>query len=186
MNQTVPWALKRKALVYFEQTQDWQPAEGVPHYFDNPKNPDESDYVPGGEGWECTEYSYNAEKRGPEHVLRLPGQCVRCYSVDDHEVGCMVAENLAKGVPEFWAPWAMETLPPNAPEFKYSKREWLLFELVDGQILPWMQMGSSWNDWRGNYPEDLKPGEGIVGSHWVVVGPDGPTLEPWATDTQSD
>ncbi len=90
----------------------------------------------------------------------LPDECPRCGWLGCHEEGCMVAANLARGVPAFWAPFAMWTHPAPGCEYVQLHRivgDGMVSETVI--IMKWMTTG-----------RDV---------FFVALGPNGPTLSPW-------
>ena len=95
----------------------------------------------------------------------LPDQCPRCYFVDGHEDGCMVAANMEKGVPAFFAPWVMWRYPSG--------------NLENGLRLFLLDPENPLNG--GNYVCDAKGWSGGKESRTgiVVLGPAGFTLSPW-------
>ncbi len=173
-DQQVPWALGRRALIRWRidpagdggHVSGWHVAIGVledlnmevgrhdPLWVLDPSN--EVDPPPE----ECVvEYRRlgGMERIGDRHVIAtalVPGQCPRCFeSTRPHAPGCMVVANLARGVPAFWAPWAMWEphvhVPPNV-RFHYVRL--------------WNTDGTECN-------ADELPS--------VALGPSGPTLSPW-------
>lgn len=108
----------------------------------------------------------------PGNSCQCKNRCPRCYEVDDHADGCMVAVNLARGVPEFWAAWAIWTAPAK--------------DAVDGVSLFWLpyhgyaiQPVDEWDDddWDMG-GEVASPGDATK-RPMIALGPDGPTLAPW-------
>lgn len=154
----IPWKQGRRALVWDAYNEVWVEAVG------------RSDlrYVDGAKGWLCC--PVNDEVLGFEvpadstDVRLLPNQCPRCFEVDDHEQGCMVDANLARGVPAFWAPWAMvDPVPPSV---------WTRF---NGLGLYGLKHGAGQDPLACTLVTRI----GDPCDSWVAIGPDGPTLEPW-------
>lgn len=168
----IPWKQGRRALVWDAYNEVWVEAVG------------RSDlrYVDGAKGWLCC--PVNDEVLGFEvpadstDVRLLPNQCPRCFEVDDHADGCMVAANLARGVPAFWAPWAMEAPP------EHDRWDAGVYAFA-GALYP-MEMETYRTWWEPNSYETrwaVAGGSGVAveecADWWVALGPDGPTLEPW-------
>jgi len=89
----------------------------------------------------------------------------------------MVAANLARGVPEFWAPWAMWVFPDEeAGHALYigcgGNIERLYVSEGDGV---WLLDGEPVEP--GTTMESL--GSGYDGQWLICLGPNGPTLAPW-------
>ena len=105
-DQQVPWAPGRKALVMTEW--GWRAGFGrksrgaEPDFWIVPED---------GASGATWERRISATGRA---TASLPDQCPRCLDVGTHADGCMVAANVARGVPEFWAPWVMESPPPSS------------------------------------------------------------------------
>lgn len=160
----VPWAPRRRALVRVLPDGTW--FEGIARVH-------EDGHV---EGPVTDAHRANIWYNGDLDVFALdddaetsmlPDQCPRCYAVEAHEDGCMVATNLARGVPEFWAPWAMWKDPAELP---VGIR---LFHL-DPENPP--------NG--GFYLCDVVaviPGRASRLA-LVAIGPEGPTLAPWGKE----
>ena len=150
----VPWALGRRAMVL--TSRGWRECEGMAAGRHR------------GWVWTCPSRNFIGEPSTTEvfettrdgerlPTTLLPDQCPRCYDVGAHADGCMVAANLARGVPEFWAPWVMWVTPPDGTH--------------DGLHLYWVR-GS-----KLNHGEVRNEGPTHVGL--VAIGPNGPTLAPW-------
>ena len=118
--------------------------------------------------------------KSPEEVLEaVQGsalRCLRCKEIGGHTDYCMVAENLARGVPEFWAPWAMWTFPDVTDHV-------VLLDLIcmsDG----YEAHGDVWSNTDvGIYAGETIDSMRRLGLYEtgpiVALGPNGPTLEPW-------
>lgn len=148
-DQQVPWALGRRALV-LDVDGEWYDGTGVRD----------------GEEKRWGQRFGNRWAMDGAPTALLPHQCPRCFEVGTHADGCMVAANLARGVPEFWAPWAMWKDPAELP---VGIR---LFHL-DPENPP--------NG--GFYLCDVVaviPGRASRLA-LVAIGPEGPTLAPWGT-----
>jgi len=96
-------------------------------------------------------------------VATLPNQHACCFALGDHAAGCergkRIAENLARGVIPYWAPWAMWEDPPN-------------------------RRGSSCSDCSVGrlHPDGYIDFDHAANSNdlpFVALGPNGPTLSPW-------
>jgi hypothetical protein len=92
----------------------------------------------------------------------------------------MVSANLARGVPEFWAPWVMPVAPPvevgSAVYMFRGDGALIALDRTDDPKKAWLfrpRLGS-WLILPGKTP----PGELHRG--FVALGPDGPTLAPWS------
>jgi hypothetical protein len=111
----------------------------------------------------------------------VPGHCPRCFeSTRPHADGCMVAANLARGVPEFWAPWVMETPPTRLGVM-------LCYGLLrNGQAieLQWYSRNgvppTVWEGWETPNRLDAEEIDDIVG--YFALNADGPTLAPWGKE----
>ena len=148
----VPWARHRRALVLDVcHARQWVECVGV----------DTDDGEPAWEAFgldECGDVIPDRWLGTLCPTALLPDQCPRCYGTGDtHASGCMVSANLARGVPEFWAPWVMWVTPPDGTH--------------DGLHLYWVR-GS-----KLNHAEVRNEGPTHVGL--VALGPNGPTLAPW-------
>lgn len=163
--QVVPWAEGRRALVYERATGQWVSAVGMGPDEELPdgerpgweswfRETDEEPGVDRGRGWECL---WHHETR----TRLLPNQCPRCYEVGGHADGCMVLENLARGVPAFWAPWVMWTHPSAEGCLGLV----LVLNMVTGALVHVTFVG-------------VEPGASSS-APLVALGPDGPTLAPW-------
>ena len=146
--------------------------------------------LPGGEwrdaaGWEDFDHHDAYARMWGLHfacsaeTALLPSQCPRCFEVDAHADGCMVAANLVKGVPEFWAPWAMWAFPPEE-----DGRALYVCIRDNVERLPALEDEGTWlfdglPVAPGTTMEELGD---AYGEQWLfALGPDGPTLAPWAT-----
>lgn len=157
----VPWARHRRALVLdICHTGRWVECVGV-------------DTDDGEPAWEATGLDDDGEPQGEWWIgtlgptSPLPGQCPRCYFVDGHEDGCMVAANIARGVPAFWAPWAMWEMPAGRLSCETS------LIVIDRACPP--RRASGFTDW------DHRPGA-ENGVAVVALSFDGPTLAPWGKE----
>lgn len=112
----------------------------------------------------------------------LPGQCRECYEVDTHTSDCArgerIAENLARGVPAFWAEWAMWALPSGDPG------TCAVFELRSYEDGTPRVIGVLRRDWRGlgewGGGEFSCAPDGCASTFpLIALGPEGPTLAPW-------
>ncbi len=97
----------------------------------------------------------------------LRTQCPRCFAVDGHVPGCMVAANLARRIKPAWAPWAMWTMPKRLP-VGYS------LIVVNEACSP--RRVTEFADW------DHAEGAENDGIAVVCMGFDGLTLEPWGLE----
>lgn len=147
-DQQVPWALGRRALVRLPGA-EWRDAAGWEDF-------DHHDAY--ARMWGI-HFALSAE------TALLPDQCPRCFEVSTHAPGCMVAANLARGVPVFWAPWAMWMMPRRLP---------VGFSLIVIHEACSPRRVTEFADW--NHSEGAENG----GSAVVCLGFDGPTLEPWS------
>lgn len=177
-NQEVPWGSDgRYALVTYDESiwqvmraqltpvmgTDLEPSEGAPEgcamLWVSEENPDD--------WWE------DEGVDGGVRTALLPGQCPECFGIGEHGDGCRIAENLRRGVPEFWARWAHFEAPAQTVATVY---QWSGCDLV--------RMWDAAN--LGSQPEwvvdcgDCEGDPAVVGRPWVAIGLDGaPTNEPW-------
>lgn len=170
----VPWALGRRAMVL--TSRGWRECEGMAAGRHR------------GWVWTCPSRNFIGEPSTTEvfettrdgerlPTTLLPDQCSRCYDVGAHADGCMVAANLARGVPEFWAPWVMWVFPDEeAGHALYigcgGNIERLYVSEGDGV---WLLDGEPVEP--GTTMESL--GSGYDGQWLICLGPNGPTLAPW-------
>lgn len=174
---SVPWARGRRALVLDVcHTRQWVECIGV-------------DTDDGEPAWEASGLDECGDVI-PDRWLGtlcptelLPDQCPKCYATGngEHAPGCMVAANLARGVPAFFAPWVMET----APEGRWFERDGQYHDIIlhvagaDGALSP-----IGWDGHHGVWflgQHAPRPGSGPLPYSWgfVALGPLGPTLSPW-------
>lgn len=151
-DKQVPWAPGRRALVRCPHTERWH--EAVARMEDE-------------RVWEISGLDDNGDPDGQWWVDEgvetslLPGQCLRCFHVDTHASWCMVAANMTRGVPAFWAPWAMWTVPDEVPE---TVEVYALHQNKRLRLVHRHESGLAWLD---------------LGHPLVALGPEGPTLAPW-------
>ena len=110
--------------------------------------------------------AWDAVLDGSRTTALLPSQCPRCFEVGTHVDGCMVAANLARGVPAFWAPWAMWVHPTQGDG-------WVLYRVGRGGRLYQQGVGGTKAIERLQCMDSPAP--------LVALGPNGPTLAPWGT-----
>ena len=169
VKQEVPWAEGRRALIRPLPTMGWEEARAEvsstgEHVWVEVRPRDAlawADSVP----------------RAP-----VPGQHTCCFEVGDHAHDCArgkrIEENLALGVPAFWAEWAMWVFPPPSA----VRGTLLLFFSIwssgcleatrPGHIgWPDIEDGDAWL-WANGTP-------GNCGRPLIALGPEGPTLAPW-------
>lgn len=179
--QEVPWAEGRLALVSYEGS-EWQVMEArlVPT-----KGTDlaPSPGAPRGTAmlWVSNERPDEWWKdegvNGAVLTRLLPGQCRDCFEIGTHTVDCRVGDNLERGVPAFWAPWAHRVVPTPLPGHTLltchgprPRRLLVLCRRPDDSTFWESGLG-------GELP--LLPGATHFG-YLVALGPDGaPTNEPW-------
>lgn len=107
-------------------------------------------------------------------------KCRECYEVDTHAPDCArgkrIAENLAKRVWAWIAPFVMQSPPTD------DVAEVEVFQVYRhglSQMVNLANLGDK-PDWRCNgvdSGEDDRPDPCAVG--WVALGPEGPTCAPW-------
>ena len=185
-DRQVPWALGRRALIRWRidpagdggHVSGWRVAIGVledlnievgrhePIWVLDPSN----DVDPPPEGCVVEYQRLGGMERIPDRMViataLVPGQCPRCLeSTRPHAPGCMVAANMEKGVPAFFAPWVMWRYPSG--------------NLENGLRLFLLDPENPLNG--GNYVCDAKGWSGGKESRTgiVVLGPAGFTLSPW-------
>lgn len=143
----VPWAPGRRALILTS----WGWREGFGRA---PRGNEHACWVVPNDDGEARVWVKTAQ------TAFLPLQCPHCFEVVNHQSGCMVAANLARGVPAFWAPFAMWTHP--APGCEYVQLPLVVGDGVVSEtvvIMKWMTTGHN--------------------VFFVALGPNGPTLAPW-------
>ena len=110
----------------------------------------------------------------------LHNQCPECYEVGEHGAGCRIAENLRRGVPEFWARWAHNTAPE--PRRGHTllmlggsgDTATVIARMVPCNDVEWESDNERWWLTEGAWKDDGY----LVAA--VCLGPDGaPTNEPW-------
>ena len=157
----VPWAPGRYAMVRSYDV--WVECVGVPagEHYDMMGNRSDADL------W--VSVSDDSARGATIDAYALPGQCPRCYELEGHADGCMVAANLARGVPAFWAPWAMQSMPS-------MRGVDPLIQLFVVHPSCSVRRASAFVDW--DHSEGADNGVPIV-----ALGFDGPTLAPWSALT---
>lgn len=196
----VPWALGRRAMIRWRidpagnggRVSGWRVAIGVledlavevgraePLWVLDPSN----DVDPEPESCVVEYRQLSSMERIPDRLVvergLVPGQCPRCFeSTRPHADGCMVAANLARGVPAFWTPWVMLVAPSVGTGFA-------LYMLRTDGALVWLDRAESADAWilRARlaglltHPGERAPNALHVG--FVALSSDGPTLAPWS------
>lgn len=163
--QEVPWAEGRRAWV---MDVDERLLEGVGERHPNT----------GEAGWRCGVIWLKHLAFSPARLL--PGQCPDCFEVGTHAPDCArgkrIAENLAKRVWAWIAPFVMQSPPTD------DVAEVEVFQVYRhglSQMVNLANLGDK-PDWRCNgvdSGEDDRPDPCAVG--WVALGPEGPTCAPW-------
>lgn len=172
---SVPWAPGRRALVrYAGSDKDARALFGHWVAMEAFQRKD------GQRVWFCP------GEQWPDEIVEThthPDACPRCYAVDTHAPGCMVAANLARGIPSFWAPFAMWEPPPGdaGAHVKVCLLDGVvpveMRQVVNGSAYQWMcyrLIGEMLHEDDTHTYALPEPG-----SAFVALGPDGPTLAPW-------
>lgn len=166
-DQAVPWAVGRRALVLWPHTGLWLEAVGgledKPVWYVSRLDGDrEGD----PKCWASDDWATTAI---------LPGQCIRCYLTEGHAPGCMVEDNIKRGVPAFWAPFVMQDPPPTGS---------LCYGVIGVHLIElqrYRRPGVSpvvWEGWETPNGVEAEEIEELLG--FVALGPEGPTIQPWA------
>lgn len=171
--QAVPWAEGRRALVRYVggdgDNSPWVEAVGLLSVG--------SWAVLDDEGKTDARLMWDGPGRdgAPARTLEIamvPGQCRECYEVDTHAPDCArgqrIEVNLARGMPAFWAEWAVDRAPESEPDAPV-----VVFSIgPDGSL--W---GVYWTD-----DGVAEYGEELHAPPFIAIGPDGPTLAPWGIE----
>ena len=172
--QVVPWAERRRALVRCPFRGRWLEAVGR--------------VADGEEVWETYTLDDDGEPISDVWVsdgaptALLPGQHPCCFEDGPHAPDCergkRIETNLARGVPAFWAEWAMWALPSGDPG------TCAVFELRSYEDGTPRVIGVLRRDWRGlgewgGGEFSCAPDGCASTSPLIALGPDGPTLAPW-------
>ena len=177
----VPWAEGRRALVHHNTFDGhgprWVSAVGITRsvFAHNAK-------WPSCALWALVGRPDDFEWASDAVTILEPGQCRECYEIDAHTETCArgkrIADNRARGVPAFWAEWAMDEAPPP----RYDVRLLALYMGSPFRVLfPFDGVSDQRGGWSapvdGSVP--VYEGQRVIGWSFVAVGYDGFTLAPW-------
>lgn len=171
----VPWAEGRRALVLCDMSERWHEAVGV---LDTYGGLTRKAWLCCGPDPDLDAHEWFVDE-GAKTALLL-NQCPECFEVEEHADGCIVAANIALGVPEFWARWARSGAPPvkgvNAMQGHVYALAGLVHTALGRGCLAEVQYGLHGPVW---YASGYSAGVGDT--LCVCLGFDGmPTVEPWA------
>lgn len=119
--------------------------------------------------WEVVGDANDFEWAGDAVTILEPGQCRECYEIDAHADDCKrgkrIADNLARGVPAFWAEWVMWAWP-GIEAFHEDGLHYVFYALhrATGGLTPMYV--------------DVRFGERLCHA-LIAFDQNGPTLAPW-------
>lgn len=135
--------------------------------------------------WEVVGDANDFEWAEDAVTILEPGQCRECYEIDAHTETCArgkrIADNLARGVPAFWAEWVRADAPPATDEAgrpSCARRAVTLYVLVGSSLMAPAGYVESVGRWVWTIGA-VEPGKAGHGLGFLALGPDGITLAPW-------